>query len=137
MSGISIFFPSSSIDSKSCSFVGKLGTLRELQRLYDELVQSADACRLDRYSASAKPARFLYMFPSYFCIELEVVDSVFLFVIYISLSGVIGSGTSLCLLTLLSLLSKAYTFMEELGLGRLCSWICFFISCKLGHHILI
>ncbi|CAN6915436.1 unnamed protein product [Brassica oleracea var. botrytis] len=35
----------------------QLGTLRELQRLYDELVQSADACRLDRYSASAKPAR--------------------------------------------------------------------------------
>ncbi|CAB79609.1 putative protein [Arabidopsis thaliana] len=32
----------------------QLGTLRELQRLYDELVQSADACRLDRYSASAK-----------------------------------------------------------------------------------
>ncbi|KAL1203135.1 hypothetical protein V5N11_015372 [Cardamine amara subsp. amara] len=35
----------------------QLGTLRELQRLYDELVQSADACRLDRYSASAKPNR--------------------------------------------------------------------------------
>ncbi|CAF2072511.1 unnamed protein product [Brassica oleracea var. botrytis] len=35
----------------------QLGTLRELQRLYDELVQSADACRLDRYSASAKPTR--------------------------------------------------------------------------------
>lgn len=85
MSGISIFFPSSSIDSKSCSFVGKLGTLRELQRLYDELVQSADACRLDRYSASAKPTRFLFMFPSYFCIELEVVDSVF-FICYIYIS---------------------------------------------------
>jgi predicted ATPase len=35
----------------------QLGTLRELQRLYDELVQSADACRLDRYSASAKSTR--------------------------------------------------------------------------------
>ncbi|CAH8318068.1 unnamed protein product [Eruca vesicaria subsp. sativa] len=35
----------------------QLGTLRELQRLYDELVQSADACRLDRYSASAKNTR--------------------------------------------------------------------------------
>ncbi|KAF8114518.1 hypothetical protein N665_0036s0050 [Sinapis alba] len=35
----------------------QLGTLRELQRLYDELVQSSDACRLDRYSASAKPTR--------------------------------------------------------------------------------
>ncbi|XP_010433263.1 PREDICTED: lactation elevated protein 1-like isoform X1 [Camelina sativa] len=35
----------------------QLGTLRELQRLYDELVQSADACRLDRYSASAKPTK--------------------------------------------------------------------------------
>lgn len=72
MSGISIFFPSSSIDidSKSCSVVvGKLGTLRELQRLYDELVQSADACRLDRYSASAKPTRFLFMFPSFFVLS--------------------------------------------------------------------
>ncbi|KAJ4913537.1 AFG1-like ATPase family protein [Raphanus sativus] len=35
----------------------QLGTLRELQRLYDELVQSADDCRLDRYSASAKSTR--------------------------------------------------------------------------------
>ncbi|CAH2077721.1 unnamed protein product [Thlaspi arvense] len=37
----------------------QLGILRELQRLYNELVQYADACRLDRYSASAKPTRFL------------------------------------------------------------------------------
>ncbi|CAN8326205.1 unnamed protein product [Cochlearia groenlandica] len=35
----------------------QLGTLRELQRLYDELVESSDACRLDRYSASSKPTR--------------------------------------------------------------------------------
>ncbi|ESQ54451.1 hypothetical protein EUTSA_v10025101mg [Eutrema salsugineum] len=41
------------LDGDSC----QLGTLKELQRLYDELVQSADACRLDRYSASAKPIR--------------------------------------------------------------------------------
>ncbi|KAK9932062.1 hypothetical protein M0R45_019313 [Rubus argutus] len=35
----------------------QVGTLRELQRLYDELVQSADACRLDRYTASRKSGR--------------------------------------------------------------------------------
>ncbi|KAF4390645.1 hypothetical protein G4B88_015535 [Cannabis sativa] len=34
-----------------------LGTLRELQRLYDELVDSADVCRLDRYTASEKVGR--------------------------------------------------------------------------------
>ncbi|XP_052180799.1 uncharacterized protein LOC127793991 [Diospyros lotus] len=35
----------------------QVGTLRELQRLYDELVDSADACRLDRYAASDKASR--------------------------------------------------------------------------------
>ncbi|KAB2625964.1 lactation elevated protein 1 [Pyrus ussuriensis x Pyrus communis] len=35
----------------------QVGTLRELQRLYDELVQSADACQLDRYSISTKSGR--------------------------------------------------------------------------------
>ncbi|KAF4369360.1 hypothetical protein F8388_019585 [Cannabis sativa] len=34
-----------------------LGTLRELQRLYDELVDSANICRLDRYTASEKVGR--------------------------------------------------------------------------------
>ena len=58
------------INTKSCSFVvGKLGTLRELQRLYDELVQSADACRLDRYSASAKPTRFCICFLHFFVLS--------------------------------------------------------------------
>ncbi|GMY35536.1 AFG1-like ATPase [Fagus crenata] len=41
------------VDGDSCQLV----TLRELQRLYDELVASADACRLDRYSASEKTGR--------------------------------------------------------------------------------
>ncbi|XP_034199799.1 AFG1-like ATPase isoform X4 [Prunus dulcis] len=41
------------VDGDAC----QVGTLRELQRLYDELVQSADACRLDRYTASAKSGR--------------------------------------------------------------------------------
>ncbi|RXH70835.1 hypothetical protein DVH24_015457 [Malus domestica] len=35
----------------------QVDTLRELQRLYDELVQSANACRLDRYSTSTKSGR--------------------------------------------------------------------------------
>ncbi|XP_031388295.1 AFG1-like ATPase isoform X2 [Punica granatum] len=35
----------------------QVGTLRELQRLYDELVESADACRLDRYATSEKAGR--------------------------------------------------------------------------------
>nr|XP_043624955.1 AFG1-like ATPase [Erigeron canadensis] len=35
----------------------QIGTLREIQRLYDELVKSADACRLDRYSDSGKAGR--------------------------------------------------------------------------------
>lgn len=35
----------------------QLGTLKELQRLYDELVEKADACRLDRYATSEKAGR--------------------------------------------------------------------------------
>ncbi|KAG9143719.1 hypothetical protein Leryth_018883 [Lithospermum erythrorhizon] len=35
----------------------QLGTLRELQRLYDELVENANSCRLDRYAASEKESR--------------------------------------------------------------------------------
>ncbi|KAL6539657.1 hypothetical protein OROHE_011428 [Orobanche hederae] len=35
----------------------QLGTLGELQRLYDELVDNAEACRLDRYSTSEKAGR--------------------------------------------------------------------------------
>ncbi|KAL5538872.1 hypothetical protein UlMin_044188 [Ulmus minor] len=35
----------------------QVGTLRELQRLYDELVESANACKLDRYTASEKGGR--------------------------------------------------------------------------------
>ncbi|KAE9464277.1 hypothetical protein C3L33_03808, partial [Rhododendron williamsianum] len=41
------------VDGDSC----QVDTLRELQRLYDELVESADACRLDRYAASEKASR--------------------------------------------------------------------------------
>ncbi|KAG5559600.1 hypothetical protein RHGRI_009212 [Rhododendron griersonianum] len=41
------------MDGDSC----QVDTLRELQRLYDELVESADACRLDRYAASEKASR--------------------------------------------------------------------------------
>ncbi|KAF8407304.1 hypothetical protein HHK36_006431 [Tetracentron sinense] len=41
------------VDGDSC----QVDTLRELQRLYDELVESADACRLDRYAASEKAGR--------------------------------------------------------------------------------
>ncbi|XP_057495656.1 uncharacterized protein LOC130780652 [Actinidia eriantha] len=41
------------VDGDSC----QVGTLRELQRLYDELVESADSCRLDRYAASEKASR--------------------------------------------------------------------------------
>lgn len=41
------------VDGDTC----QVGTLRELQRLYDELVDSADACKLDRYTASDKSAR--------------------------------------------------------------------------------
>ncbi|KAI8019380.1 AFG1-like ATPase [Camellia lanceoleosa] len=35
----------------------QVGTIRELQRLYDELAKSAEACRLDRYAASEKAGR--------------------------------------------------------------------------------
>uniref|UniRef100_A0A5B7AYE6 Putative lactation elevated protein 1 n=1 Tax=Davidia involucrata TaxID=16924 RepID=A0A5B7AYE6_DAVIN len=41
------------VDGDSC----QVNTLSELQRLYDELVESADACRLDRYAASEKAGR--------------------------------------------------------------------------------
>ncbi|KAM7252585.1 hypothetical protein ACFE04_008094 [Oxalis oulophora] len=35
----------------------QVGTLRELQRLYDELVEYADDCKLDRYASSEKSGR--------------------------------------------------------------------------------
>ncbi|KAK9106987.1 hypothetical protein Syun_022998 [Stephania yunnanensis] len=41
------------MDGDSC----QVGTLKELQRLYDELVESAEACKLDRYSSSDKAGR--------------------------------------------------------------------------------
>ncbi|KAJ4833114.1 hypothetical protein Tsubulata_006216 [Turnera subulata] len=41
------------VDGDAC----QVGTLGELQRLYDQLVESADACKLDRYTASDKSAR--------------------------------------------------------------------------------
>ncbi|GLU10314.1 hypothetical protein SLE2022_271300 [Rubroshorea leprosula] len=41
------------VDGDAC----QVGTLRELQRLYDELVESADACHLDRYAAPEKTVR--------------------------------------------------------------------------------
>ncbi|XVE63466.1 hypothetical protein DITRI_Ditri07aG0022800 [Diplodiscus trichospermus] len=41
------------VDGDAC----QVGTLRELQRLYDEIVESADACRLDRYAVSEKTVR--------------------------------------------------------------------------------
>ncbi|XP_059637589.1 uncharacterized protein LOC132279584 isoform X2 [Cornus florida] len=41
------------VDGDSC----QIGTLRELQRLYDGLVESADTCRLDRYASSDKAGR--------------------------------------------------------------------------------
>ncbi|XP_057968642.1 uncharacterized protein LOC131158081 isoform X2 [Malania oleifera] len=41
------------VDGDSC----QVGTLRELQRLYDELAESVDTCRLDRYTASEKSGR--------------------------------------------------------------------------------
>ena len=43
----------------------QVGTLRELQRLYDELVESAVACKLDRYTASDKSGRFIFHFVSH------------------------------------------------------------------------
>ncbi|PPD98072.1 hypothetical protein GOBAR_DD04904 [Gossypium barbadense] len=48
-------------DGDACQAVlrcgGQVGTLRELQRLYDEIVESAAACRLDRYAVPEKPVR--------------------------------------------------------------------------------
>ncbi|XP_050214731.1 uncharacterized protein LOC126665843 isoform X2 [Mercurialis annua] len=41
------------MDGDSC----QVGTLRELQRLYDAIFESADACKLDRYTASDKSGR--------------------------------------------------------------------------------
>ncbi|KAJ1433561.1 P-loop containing nucleoside triphosphate hydrolase [Sesbania bispinosa] len=41
------------VDGDSC----QIDTLTELQRLYDELVESADECQLDRSMASEKPVR--------------------------------------------------------------------------------
>ncbi|XVE98651.1 hypothetical protein REPUB_Repub03eG0125300 [Reevesia pubescens] len=41
------------VDGDAC----QVGTLRELQRLYDEIVDLADECRLDRYAVSEKTIR--------------------------------------------------------------------------------
>ncbi|XP_026405989.1 AFG1-like ATPase isoform X1 [Papaver somniferum] len=41
------------MDGDSC----QVGTLKELQRLYDQLVDSANACKLDKYEASDKIGR--------------------------------------------------------------------------------
>ncbi|CAN0912237.1 5'-nucleotidase domain-containing protein DDB_G0275467 [Linum grandiflorum] len=41
------------VDGDNC----QLGTLTELQRLFDEIVESADACKLDRYATSEKSTR--------------------------------------------------------------------------------
>ncbi|TXG60885.1 hypothetical protein EZV62_012248 [Acer yangbiense] len=44
------------LDGDAC----QLGTLRELQRLYDEIVEKADACQLDRYASSQKRTRWFW-----------------------------------------------------------------------------
>ncbi|KAF5956327.1 hypothetical protein HYC85_003552, partial [Camellia sinensis] len=41
------------VDGDNC----QVGSIRELQRLYDELAKSAEACWLDRYAASEKAGR--------------------------------------------------------------------------------
>ncbi|KAJ7955702.1 lactation elevated protein 1 [Quillaja saponaria] len=41
------------VDGDNC----QVGTLRELQRLYDELADSVDTCQLDRHMGSEKPGR--------------------------------------------------------------------------------
>ncbi|KAL5842196.1 hypothetical protein ACOSQ3_012799 [Xanthoceras sorbifolium] len=41
------------LDGDAC----QLGTLRELQRLYDEIAEKADACQLDRYASPEKTTR--------------------------------------------------------------------------------
>ncbi|CAL5404354.1 unnamed protein product [Camellia sinensis] len=44
------------VDGDNC----QVGTIRELQRLYDELANSAEACQLDWYAASEKLAEWLW-----------------------------------------------------------------------------
>ncbi|KAL0428177.1 UNVERIFIED_CONTAM: AFG1-like ATPase [Sesamum latifolium] len=48
------------LDGDAC----QLGTLGELQRLYEELVENAEACRLDRYTTSEKAGRTLPLWRS-------------------------------------------------------------------------
>lgn len=77
------FSISSRINAEDCFFhLLQLGTLRELQRLYDELVQSADACRLDRYSATAKSTRFHIFFPFFFFWQFASIEQIS-FVMYL------------------------------------------------------
>lgn len=42
-----------------CFEMLQIGALRELQRLHDELVESVDTCRLDRYNTSDKSSRLI------------------------------------------------------------------------------
>ncbi|CAL5374887.1 unnamed protein product [Camellia sinensis] len=46
------------VDGDNCQVASShVGSIRELQRLYDELAKSAEACWLDRYAASEKAGR--------------------------------------------------------------------------------
>uniref|UniRef100_A0A5B7BF53 Putative Lactation elevated protein 1 n=1 Tax=Davidia involucrata TaxID=16924 RepID=A0A5B7BF53_DAVIN len=73
------------MDGDTC----QVGTLRELQRLYDELVESADACRLNRYAASKKAGRSRWLWSRF------IPESSYSAVKGLYLYGGVGTGKTM------------------------------------------
>ncbi|XP_077238217.1 uncharacterized protein LOC143879623 isoform X2 [Tasmannia lanceolata] len=67
----------------------QVDTLRELQRLYDELVESADTCRLDRYATSKKAGRSRWLWSRF------MPQSSYLPVKGLYLYGGVGTGKTM------------------------------------------
>lgn len=67
----------------------QLGTLREIQRLYDELVEKADVCSLDRYRASEKAGRSRWLWSRFMPQSMESpVNGLYLY-------GGVGTGKTM------------------------------------------
>ncbi|CAM8938760.1 unnamed protein product [Rhodiola kirilowii] len=70
----------------------QIGTLSELQRLYDELVESADACKLDRYATSRQVERSRWLWsrfmPQYSESSVSPVQGLYLY-------GGVGTGKTM------------------------------------------
>jgi len=60
----------------------QIETLKQLQRLYDELVEKANECRLDRYAAFEKSSRQVTLF---FCAVVAQLLASRMFLVFLEL----------------------------------------------------